>query len=690
MFYLTFGTEKISSLKKYHFLFLLLLAFLFSACSKKKLELSSKENDSLMHYFQIANEDSIPFQKRVFVAEKALKIISLQENDSMHRVHLFKLANRYFNMTNWKKFKKTAELIVDESKKSGDRSSLAKAYSYIGDYYYKTGKTDSSFIFFKKAEKIYLNQENNERLGDLYISYSRAYFLLNDYGASELMAVKALKALKNTDKASAIYDAYNMMAINSNLMRQPEQALKYHHKALAILNKSNFPEFMQSRALTYNNIGTVYQGIGNFKKAIRYYTMSLNEKNHRLNYPESYAKALDNLAYSKFLSNDFSNLPELFFESLKIKDSLNFKSGIITTNNNLSNYYLHFKDTVNAKKYASEALDLANQTKKTEDILFSLKQLALSDKKNAVKHFEKYNNLKDSIFLEERISRNRVAKIEYETEEIVLEKDKAIAQKWMVFWISISALLLTILILVSRTQQSRKRELQLVKNQQYANEEIYRLILDQQIKFEEGRQKEKKRISKELHDGIMNKLASIRLNLFVLKKKTDAKTIEDSLKYISELHNIEKEIRNISHDLSEDIYSIKDDYFSLITNLVNDFKEHDAVHFHLEIDKNINWDSINAIVKMNCYRILQESINNIVKHAKAERIVIEILKIASNIEILIKDDGCGFDEKKPVDGIGLKNIDSRIADMKATYTINSVMNEGTSIWIKIPMEPETL
>lgn len=672
-------------MKKYHFLYLLFFAFLSFSCSKKKLDLNSNSNDSLSVYLEIANDDAESHKKRMEVTEKALRIISSQENDSMYRVNLFKVANRYFNMPNWPNYKKTVELLVEKSEISKDNESLAKAYSYMGDYYFRNTKADSSFLFYKKAERLYIEQKNDGKLGKLYISFSRAHYMINDYGGSEFMAVKALKALKNTKDSVSIFETYNLMGVNANLMRQTDESLKYHQKALAILNKYKFPSSFQLKSLSYNNIGTVYITSGNYDQAIKYFKLSLAQKDHFLNNPESYARTLDNLAIALFKKRDFTLLPDLFYDSIKIKDSLNLTSGIVTSKNNLSEYYLYLKDTLQAKKMAQESLKLSYKSNIPEDLLYSLKRLAFSDPKNATNHFERYNHLKDSLVVEERKSRNRIARIEYQTDEIILEKNNAVAQKWIFFWLSVSGLLLAFLIFNIRIQRSKKRELRLIKNQQYANEEIYRLILDQKIRFEEGRQKEKKRISKELHDGIMNKLASIRLNLFILKKKTDPETIEESLKYISEIQNIEKEIRNIAHDLADEKFPIKDDYSGLLNNLVSDFKKHDFTKLHLEVDKEINWDIIPAVIKMNCYRILQESINNIVKHANATNVVIEILKINSNIEILIKDDGCGFDISKTTMGIGLKNIKSRTAEIGAELSITSSDGLGTSISIKIPI-----
>lgn len=670
-------------MKNCHFLYLIFAFLLVIGCTKKNLNLNLKKNDSLSVYFEIANHDSVSYDVRMANAKKAYDIVMQQENDSMHRVNLFKVANRYFNMRNYDNYKKITDIVIQKSISANDSSSLAKAYVYLGDYYGNLHKYDTCFSYFKKAESIYIRQKDSKKLGKLYENFSTFYFLMNDYGSSEIMTIKALELLKNTDENLTIYDGYNSLAVIANINSRHQEALEYHAKALKILNENQFPKTLQLKAVTYNNIGVVYQFMDNQKKAIEYFKLSMQEKDHRLNHPLSYAKTLDNMALSKFYSADFNGIEELIKKAIEIKDSINATSGIIFSKNNLSEYYLEIKDTVNSLKQANEALALSKITKIPEDVFSSLRRVALSDPKTAVTNYEKFIKLKDSLHLVERNARNRIARVEFQTDEIILEKEEAIAQKWTIFWILISGFLFAMLLFAIKLQNSKQRELRLAKNQQYANEEIYRLILDQQIKFEEGRQKEKNRIAKELHDGIMNKLASIRLNLFILEKKNDATTIENSLKYISDIQNIEKEIRNIAHDLSEDIFTIKDDYVGLLHNLVADFKDHETTKLHLEIDKDINWDSIKAIIKMNSYRILQECINNIMKHADASRIVIEILKIGTAIEILIKDDGKGFDVTKHSDGIGLQNIQSRAEEMGATYKIKSNINEGTLIIIKI-------
>ena len=87
-----------------------------------------------------------------------------------------------------------------------------------------------------------------------------------------------------------------------------------------------------------------------------------------------------------------------------------------------------------------------------------------------------------------------------------------------------------------------------IQEQQRKDEKMYQLLLHQQDKIEEGKQTEKIRISRELHDGIMGKLSGIRLNLYILKKKTDPETIAKCLEFVKEIQVIENDLRLLSHD----------------------------------------------------------------------------------------------------------------------------------------------
>ena len=203
-------------------------------------------------------------------------------------------------------------------------------------------------------------------------------------------------------------------------------------------------------------------------------------------------------------------------------------------------------------------------------------------------------------------------------------------------------------------------------------------MIEQQVKIDEARNSEKKRIARELHDGVMNKLASTRLNLFVLNKRTDEETIQKCLPHINEIQNIEKEVRSIAHELTAESYS-NNNFKNILVEFLEKQKPLTASNLQYNIDENIPWETIDTKIKMNLYRILQEALFNTNKYAAAENITVEFILNDSSLLVNISDDGKGFDTYKKKKGIGIKNMQERADDINAEFKITSAHNKGTQI-----------
>jgi signal transduction histidine kinase len=210
-------------------------------------------------------------------------------------------------------------------------------------------------------------------------------------------------------------------------------------------------------------------------------------------------------------------------------------------------------------------------------------------------------------------------------------------------------------------------------------------MLAQKAIEEETRQAEKKRIALELHDGIMNKLASTRLNLFILSQKNDPETIASCLVHISQIHNIEQEIRNIAHDLNKDVFEETNSFITLIKDFITDQNTTAKAHYALELAHDIDWSSISSEIKMNMFRIIQEASHNANKYSNANNLTIAIVQDFNNICMSIADNGVGLDPKTSKGGIGIQNMRQRIHLLKGKFTINSKEKNSTYINISIPM-----
>ena len=208
-------------------------------------------------------------------------------------------------------------------------------------------------------------------------------------------------------------------------------------------------------------------------------------------------------------------------------------------------------------------------------------------------------------------------------------------------------------------------------------------MLTQQDKIEEGRAQEKKRISEELHDGILGRLFGTRLSLDSLNENVDKDTVQNRSEYIKELKAIEEEIRKISHDLNTDFVS-GSKFFDIIKTLVENQTKAYNLDYELNKKDDINWEDIPNKTKINFYRIIQESLQNIYKHADAKLVKINFELKNDYILLEITDDGSGFDINRVKKGIGLKNIASRVKDLGGDLNINSMRGNGTTILVLIP------
>ncbi|NQY07673.1 MAG: two-component sensor histidine kinase, partial [Flavobacteriaceae bacterium] len=351
----------------------------------------------------------------------------------------------------------------------------------------------------------------------------------------------------------------------------------------------------------------------------------------------------------------------------------------------LSEFYIVRKDTVQAIKLAKEAKEIALATINNVDLLEAYLLLADIDTENTAQHSRDYISLSNELQKQERAVRNKFARIQFETDEYATENERLSQLQFWLILMAISIFVIAALLLVLRAQREKNKELEFEKAQQSANEEIFNLLLQQQSKIDEGRQKEKERISEELHDGVLGQLFGTRLTLGSLNNKDSEDAKEMRQYHINELKSIEEEIRNISHELSLDTFISQIGYITMVRNLLQDQSKITNFKYEIENDSEIVWEEISSTIKINLFRILQEAIQNINKYAAAKQVRISFERADDHLDLSIVDDGKGFNvDKSRKGGIGIKNMNSRAKKMKGNIEINSKTNQGTEIKVSVP------
>jgi len=664
-----------------------LFPILIINCNNSKSSVNDEktraQNDSISILIKRSKNKKHPLQYRKNNLHKAYNFNKNQKNDSLKNKALLEISYIAYKLMDSSFFKKTNKEAYQLSYKLKDYFSIADTYWNNGLFFFKKEILDSAYTNYYKAFKLYEQLNQLKKSGIMLHNMAIIQNNIKDYTGSEILSFQAISKFNKEKHHINLYRCYNNLGIIYNNINEFEKAIKYHNIALKHLANVINKKTLQEGSL--NNIGLVHQKKSKHNDAIKHFKQALKNTSLKKNNPNLYAKLIDNLAYSRLLNNDTVNIRQEFYKARRIRDSLKFISGVLISDLHLSEYYRYKKDTIKAIKYAKESLSLAKNVHNNRDHLAALKLLSEIDPKNATKHLTNYLSLSDSLHHNERKLRNKFARIRFETDEYIEEVNKQSSEKVMIATISFSTITILLLLYFVRHQRSKNRELQLETAQQHANENFYNLLLKQQSKLEEGRLNERLRISQELHDGVLGKIFATRMRLDFLDIKGTNEMQQKFQLYLEELQGIEKEIRVISHELKNELLSNKSDFIQIIEHLVMEQSALLNFRYQIEEKDNLDWNRITDVVKINCYRIIQEALQNINKHSKANNVSIQF-SISNNILLLnIKDDGIGFDVKKHKTGIGLQNIADRVKKLNGTFVTTSNLGQGSLLRIHIPI-----
>jgi signal transduction histidine kinase/tetratricopeptide (TPR) repeat protein len=677
---------------RYLFINLLILSVFFG-CTKKdeKNNHISSSKDSLSKYFTSANDLSISRSNRLEFAKKAYDIVINNENDSLNRVNLFRVANRFYNINDFKNYRNTVFMVLEKSEIANDSLSKAKAYTYLGDYYVSQSIQDSAFLYYNKGEKTYKYLEDKLNQGKILINKASLQFQIGDFSETEKIVFSSLRVIKGEKRINSIYyDAYNLLGMTYCEQGEFENGIIYHNKALAVIDDNIIPEEYQTRATSYNNMGLIYLNAKKYELAKTYFKKGLVQKNLSIQKPYVYALLLDNLGYAKFKLNESKGLPDLFYQSLKFKDSLKLTNGVFVNKIHLSEYFASKRNNIKAIQYSKEALLLARNTNVPRDVLAALKQLSIIEPKNAAFYNKEYIQINENLQKAERSMGDKFSRIEYETDAIKDQNSTLELQNRNLVYAFSILTILGLFIYIVKAQKTKNRELLYKQQQQKANEDIYNLMISEQNTIESSRVKEKKRVAQELHDGVLGRMFGVRMNLDSLNNIQDDLAISQRNSYLSELKNIEQDIREISHDLNREKSELINNFVAIVDNLLEEQRKTFSAKLLSNIDSSIKWDKVLNSVKINLYRIIQESLQNCNKYANATIIKVELKKKDDSIVLLIKDNGVGFNSKTKKKGIGLQNMISRTNECEGQFDLTSVIGKGSTIVVTIPTEQKQI
>jgi two-component system NarL family sensor kinase len=266
-------------------------------------------------------------------------------------------------------------------------------------------------------------------------------------------------------------------------------------------------------------------------------------------------------------------------------------------------------------------------------------------------------------------------KLELDVKELELNKQKT---QRNIILISVLVLMVIAYLLYARyrlTQKALFNE-EMLKQQELRSKAVI-----------EAEEKERTRIAQELHDGVGQQLSAVKLNMSSLESFIDMKNNDQKQLFKNALEIIDesvKEVRSVSHNMMPNTL-LKSGLGTAVREFLNRISNNDKLKIEMEIH-GLN-ERLESTTETILFRVLQEIVNNIIKHSQASTINIQIIRHEKELTLMVEDNGVGFDSKKVKgDGIGLQNIQSRIAYLNGNLNIDSHPGKGTTISIEVPIK----
>ena len=552
---------------------------------------------------------------------------------------------------------------------------------------------DSAFIFYDKSSKIL--EKNQQSFDEKKLLAKNQYGMaviqhdIKDYVGSEKTIIKNIRYIEENRITEKYFTAYNLLATNQSGLNNFNKALEYHQKAKEMIALVDAELHESYYFINTNNIASTYLRSGNFSMAKAVYSELLRNKQFKSNRPSTYGKALASLVYCnlKLKAKNAEELKTDFEEVFEFYKGQEFVYDQARANDYYAEFLLEQGEVEEAIDIAINAKNIAHDTKNYERLQEVLRFLIQHDSENSSQHAKEYFDLSEKLLAEERNTREKFALISMETEQIEEENIKLAKQRELLVGLAVGLLLLAIGVIIIISQRISNEKLKFEKTQQESNQEIYNLMLAQKGKKEEGKKSEQRRISEEIHDGILGQMLGIRLILSGLNERSDEDAVVQRAELIEKLQQLEEEIRAISHELNQESYKKVDNFILALTDLIETSEKTGSVKIHPNFDVSIDWNKLKGESKINIYRIVQESLQNCLKHARSYNIYVALTECENNLVIEIKDDGRGYNASKTKRGIGLKNIISRTKKLNGKLNVESAPGKGTNVRVSIPMGP---
>lgn len=581
------------------------------------------------------------------------------------------------------------------SKKLDFLRGIVRYYSSEGELLNIEGKYDQTMLLLREGVKQSTARKDRMREGIMYENMGNTFVLMQKLDSATHYYFKSLKIFESVNDSVKIANVYNDLSSVFTQTDKQEIALKYINQAIVI--SQDFQDgFYLSHLINKENI------LWKLKRRNEADVMN-NEiiaLARQLNDTVAMADALQNFCNHDAETGKYSNLMKHAIELEKLNPALQTAERTSLANYWLSVAYYYNKDFQKSQFYIKKALDNSEKQvnlQHLQQMYYQYAKILLVQNQDPIQA-EKYNALADSL---NEISHNNTilkttkeleTKYETDKKELTLRQleNENNSKKRLVSLLIFSIIILTgALVFFGLWMRNRiriRKQEQVLHEQKLKQLENEKQILASRAVLQ-GQDEERSRLAKDLHDGLGGILSSVKYS-FLTMKQTFILQEEHALAFEKSMNLLDSslaELRRVSHNMMPESL-VKLGLEEALKDYIQTISENSGVKF---IYQSFGLDTLllENIYKTTIFRVIQELTTNIIRHAKANEALVQVMVKNNQINITIEDNGVGFEPQQvnKLKSMGIQNLYNRIEYLKGRIDLQTKPNDGCSYYIEIPL-----
>jgi len=532
----------------------------------------------------------------------------------------------------------------------------ANAYGDIGSGLKTQNELQQAVQYYLKSVSLFEQLGLVDELAIRYCNISSIFGDIHEYDKQQEYAYKALASAKAGNSQKNRFLAYFIVANYYNGQEDGKTAKLYLDSSRANFDESANINSVDILFTYYLISAQVFRKMNQLDSSFYYFQKSF-EVSKKYNYSFGKAESQTQMGAIAMLQKKYADAEQYLLAGIKEAIGINYFGILDEGYKNLADVYAATGRYKQAYEYFQKYKELSDSAVNTVA------------RKNATELEKKYETEKKQALIKQLEAENKLQQL-------------SIKQKTTLnyFLIAGALTLLFILLLAYRTYK-QKQKLQ--------QQRICELETQEQLTATEavlkGEEQERTRLAKDLHDGLGGMLSGIKYSFNTMKGNL-IMTPENSQAFERSMDMLDssiKEMRRVAHNMMPEAL-VKFGLDTALKDLCNDVNNSGALQVSYQ-SIGLKDEIIEQTTAITIYRIVQELINNTMKHAAAKKAVVQVTRSNDHVSITVEDDGSGFDATllDHSKGIGWSNIKNRVEFLKGTLDVRSESQKGTSVHIEL-------